>query len=84
MAGRNLEELKKRYNSSSSKHKGPGGPGRGPGRGPGGGAMQSASKPKNTKQTIKRLFSYISAYKARMALVLICMALSTVSTLISG
>ena len=36
MAGRNLEELKKRYNSSSSKFSpaGPGGPGRGPG-GPG-------------------------------------------------
>ena len=80
MAGRNLEELKKRYNSSSSKHSKPGAHG----RGPGGGAMQSASKPKNTKQTIKRLFSYITAYKARMALVLVCMAMSTVSTLVSG
>ncbi len=86
MAGRNLEELKKRYNSASSKNKMPGGPGHG---GPGGGprgmaAMRSSSKPKNTKATIKRLFSYISAYKAKMVLVLFCMALSTGSTLISG
>ncbi len=84
MAGRNLEELKKRYNSASAKNKTPGGHG-GPGGGPrGGAAMRSSSKPKNTKATVKRLFSYISAYKAKMVLVLFCMALSTGSTLISG
>lgn len=89
MAGRNLEELKRRYNSSSSKYArqiGPGG--RGPGRGPGGpggrGAMHSSSKPKDTKAAIKRLFSYISAYRWKMVIVLLCMALSTVSTLVSG
>lgn len=91
MAGRNLDELKKRYNASHSKPgspQGPGGMGRGPGRGPGGpggrGAMQSSSKPKNTKAAIKRLFSYISAYKGKMILVLFLMAASTFSTLISG
>lgn len=83
MAGRNLEELKKRYNSSSSKAPngpaGPGGPGRG---GPGGrGAMKASSKPKNTKQTIKRLFSYISAYKAHLLLVFVCLLFSTGSSL---
>jgi len=82
MAGRNLEELKKRYNSASSKNKMPGGPGHGGPRG--GAAMRSSSKPKNAKATIKRLFSYISAYKAKMVVVLLCMALSTGSTLISG
>ncbi len=87
MAGRSLEELKKRYNSLSSKNKmpgkGPGGPGGGPG-GPGRGAMQGASKPKNTKDTIKRLFNYISAYKLRLVFVLFCMAFSTCSSLVSG
>ncbi len=91
MAGRNLDELKKRYNSSSSKPGAPGGMGRGPGRGPGGpggpggrGAMHGASKPKNTKAAIKRLFSYISAFKGRMVVVLFCMAFSTASNLIAG
>ena len=88
MAGRNLEELKKRYNSSSSKYAQAGPGGRGPGRGPGGpggrGAMHSSSKPKNTKAAIKRLFSYISAFKGRMIVVLFCMAFSTASHLIAG
>ena len=52
---RNLQELQKQYNSSASAEKrgmpmmrGPGGP-RGMGKG----------KPKNTKNTIKRLFTYV-------------------------
>ncbi len=86
MAGRNLQELKSRYNSSSSKFGGsggPGGPGGGP-RGPGGAAMRGASKPKNVMPTIKRLFGYISQYKAKLIFVMFCMAFSTGSTLISG
>ncbi len=86
MAGRSLAELKDRYNRAySSKNPGgpagPGGPGGGGPRGPGGGAMRGKSKPKNTKNTVKRLFSYISAYKVHMIFVLFCMALSTASTL---
>ncbi len=82
MAGRNLAELKDRYNRaySSKNPGGPAGPGTG-GRGPGGAAMRGKSKPKNTKNTIKRLFSYISAYKKRMVFVLFCMAISTASHL---
>lgn len=88
MAGRNLEELKKRYNSSSSNFASGQAPGRGHGRGPGGpggrGAMHYSSRPKDTKATIKRLFSYISAFKARMVIVLFCMAFSTLSNLVAG
>lgn len=82
MAGRNLEELKKRYNSSAAVMRGgPGGPGHGPG-GPGGrGAMRGKSKPKNTKETIKRLFSYISDFKARLIVVLFFMLFATLSNL---
>ena len=80
MAGRNLQELKSRYNSSSSKFMA-GGPGGGP---RGGAAMRSASKPKNIMPTIKRLFKYISAYKLKLIFVIFCMLFSTGSTLVSG
>ncbi len=81
MSVRTLEELKKQYNSASSQrtqggHRGPGGPG--------GGAMRSRSKPKNVKGTVKRLFSYISKYKKQMVVVLLCMALSTGSSLVGS
>ena len=83
MAGRNLAELKERYNSASApgKARGPMG---GPGGGPGGGAMRGKSKPKNAKATVKRLFSYISAYKAHMVVVLLCMLISTGSSLVGS
>lgn len=83
MAGRNLAELKERYNSASApgKARGPMG---GPGGGPGGGAMRGKSKPKDAKATVKRLFSYISAYKAHMVVVLLCMLVSTGSSLVGS
>lgn len=82
MATRNLEELRAQYNSASSDAKKFG---RGPGPGgPHGAAMRGASKPKNTKQTIIRLFSYISEYKHLMVAVLFCMLFSTGSTLVGS
>ena len=48
------------------KHGGPGGPG-----GPGGRGMMGG-KPKNTKATIKRLFSYIAKDKCKLLIVLLC------------
>ncbi len=85
MAGRNLEELKKRYNSSAEipGKKGPGGPGGG-GGGPHGAAMRGAAKPKDTKKTIKRLFSYISAYKLKLVFVFFCLVFSTGSSLVAS
>ncbi len=53
--------------------KGPGGHGRGPGA--------PFSKPKNVKQTIGRLWEYISDDKARLGLVFFCVILNTISSL---
>lgn len=82
MAARKLEELQKQYGgrSSSTSRRGPMMGGRGAGRGPGRGPAQKG-KPKNTKQTITRLLSYIAKYKFRLLLVLICMLFTTVSSL---
>ena len=77
---RSLEALQKQYNSVAKDQKrGPmGGPGRrGPMRGGGG-------KPKNAMATVKRLLSYIAAYRGRLLLVLVCMLMSTASSLVGG
>ena len=77
MAKRTLQDLAKRYNSSSALRGGPGGPG--PGHGPH--ARGNGGKPKDTKKTVARLFSYISAYKFRLFVVLLCMLSSTLCSL---
>ncbi len=78
---RSLEELQRQYHSVvKDRQRGPmmGGPGRrGPMRGGGG-------KPKNAMPTIKRLLSYIAAYRGRLVLVLFCMLMSTASSLVGG
>ena len=78
---RTLEKLQKQYNSASKGKdgrapmpmRGPGGPGR---RGPAGGG-----KPKEMKKTVARLLGYVSRYKFRLILVLICMLATTLSSL---
>ncbi len=72
---RSLEELKKQYNSVSHGQSLRGG---GPGRGPG---PRAKGKPKDIGKTIRRLFSYVGKYKARLFLVFLCMILTTVATL---
>ena len=57
------------------KHGGPGGPG-----GPGGRGMMGG-KPKNTKATIKRLFSYIAKDKWKLLIVLLCIMAGTAGNL---
>lgn len=88
MAARNLQELQKQYGSRISDSQKGGmmrGPGpRGPRRGPGGPVVRAKGKPKNAKQTIKRLLSYIAKYKFRLLLVLVCMLLSTLASLTGG
>ena len=85
---RSLQELQKQYNTHASKFAagGPGGPGgrgpmgHGPGRGRGPG-VRDKGKPKNTKKTILRLFSYIKNYTGLLVLVLFCMIGSTTASL---
>ena len=85
---RTLAELQKQYNSSAS-HSKPGGmppmggPGRGPGRGGPPGAMVK-SKPKNTKDTVKRLLKYVKKYSFHILFVAFCMLVSTVTNLIGS
>ena len=80
---RTLEQLQKQYNSSSNA-KGPGGPGGrpmgpGPGRGRGPHGRGPGGKPKNARQTIGRLLSYLKPHYGKMGLVLLCMLTSTVT-----
>lgn len=76
---RNLDELRKQYNSTSAQ-KGPGGHG-GPGRhGPKG----MGGKPKKVGPTIKRILSYIGKYKILLLVVFLFMITNTVTSLIGG
>ncbi len=81
---RNLKSLQKQYSGSESV----GGPGRGPGGpgGPRGGmrGMRGGGKPKNTAKTVGRLLSYIGGYKYLFIVVLLCMLISTVTSLIGS
>lgn len=62
-----------------------GGPGRGPGgpRGRRGGAG-GGGKPKNASKTIGRLLSYVGNYKYLFIVVLLCMLVSTITSLIGS
>lgn len=81
---RSLERLQAQYNKAAFG-KGPGGPGgRGPG-GPGGrgarrGPMEKG-KLKNSKATIFRILGYLKPYTLRIVLVLLCMFVSTLTSL---
>ncbi len=77
---RSLAQLQKQYSRAASGrgHKGPMGPRRGPG-GP-----RPHGKPKNTGAVIKRIWRYVSAYKLRLIPVLLCMLLSTCTSLIGS
>lgn len=77
---RSLEALQKQYNSAASDKKSKGMPmGRpgGPRRGPGG-------KPKNAKKTVTRLMGYLRPYIPRFIIVLLCMLVSTCTSLIGS
>ncbi len=77
---RDLTALQKQYNKAAADQRGgPGGPG-GPGRGPRGG-RGDGGRPKDTGKVIKRLVGYIAQYKFRLVLVLLCMLITTVTSL---
>ena len=72
-----VESLKRRYgrNVAPAKRRGPmGGPGHGRQHGKGG-------MPKNSKETIRRLLSYLNGYRLHMGLAFFCVIVNTVATL---
>ena len=76
---RTLKELQKQYNSKSKIESLRGGPG------PGGrGLRRPGGKPKDMKNTVKRLFHYIGRYKIRFVFVFISMIITTASSLLGG
>ncbi len=80
MAARQLEELQKRYASlgKTGPQRGPGSPG---GPGPRGRGPRPKGKPKNSRATVSRLAGYIAAYRFRLIFVLLCMLISTLTSL---
>ena len=73
---RNIEQLRATYNSASHGESLRGGPG------PGGGMRRRATgKPKDMKQTVRRLLSYVGKYKLRLFFVFACMLLTTIASL---
>lgn len=67
---------------SGGAHKPAGGPPMGgPGHGPGRHARAMGGKPKETKQTIKRLLSYLGKDKIHVMIALVCVVISSLSTL---
>jgi len=74
---RTLEQLQKQYIAAAKDQKRMGPPGRGP-------AVRAKGKPKNMGKTVGRLLSYVGKYWFRLVLVLLCMLMSTVTSLIGG
>lgn len=83
MSARSLEQLQKQYKGTSSQKYGPRGPGGPRGHGPRGRGI-GGGKPKNTKETIKRLLSYIGEYKYWLVVVMFCMLCSTATSLVGS
>lgn len=90
MAARDLTELQKRYagigrtGGQGMGGHGPGmGPGPGRGHGPGRGSRPQG-KPKQTKATIRRLLTYITAYRFHLILALIFMILNTLASVLGS
>ncbi len=79
---RNIDELKKQYNTghnnmaTGAQGRGPGGPGRG-----GPMARGLGGKPKDTSKTVKRLWKYMASYKFKLALVMLLMVTHTLTAL---
>ena len=82
---RSLIELQAQYNSSASHapHKRQGGMGMGGGRGGRGGARPTG-KPEHMKKTIGRVLSYVKPYRFRFLVVILCMLISTVTSLLGS
>lgn len=75
---RNIEELRKQYNSVSHGFSLRGG---GPGNKHG---VKGKGKPKNISKTVKRILSYVGKYKFRLFGVFLCMFVTTITALIGN
>ena len=82
MAGRTLERLQQRYNSSAAA--GEGAKNAMPKRHHGPGKGMAMGKPKDAGKTIGRIFSYIGKFWPRLIVVGLCLLLSTAATMIAG
>ena len=82
---RTLDQLRKQYNTHAKPEARGMGPGMGGPRG-GRGPMPRGmgGKPKNVKQTIGRLLSYVGKYKALLVVVFFFMLINTVTSLVGG
>ena len=76
---RTLEQLQKQYNSIAPDKRGGMGGGR---RGGGGRGMHG--KPKDAKKTLRRMLAYVRPYRLRFVIVLLCMLISTVTSLVGA
>ena len=74
---RSLEELRKQYAHSPSDQRA-----RGPMGGPGGPrGIRKKGKPKNIKNSVKRMLLYVAPYKLQLFTVALCMLISTATSL---
>ncbi len=80
---RNIDELRKQYNSSQTQSGGMGRPGGGPGGGRNNPGRQQG-KPKDARKTIARLFTYLHGQRVRLVFVLLCMLFTTLTSLVGG
>lgn len=71
---RNLETLQKQYNSTAAAST----------RGPMAATNNFKGKPAHSRDTIKRILTYVGKYKFRLVLVVLCMLLSTGASLAAG
>lgn len=81
-----MDSLKRRYGRRTSQTVKAAVPGPGPGHGPGGGRRMPvrSGKPKQTRETVRRLLSYLDEDKAKMGLAFVCVILNTLGTLVGA
>ncbi len=88
---RRMESLKHRYRRTGSSLSQMAAMGPGPGPGPGGpggpnrrGGMHTGKRPKNSRETVRRLLAYVREDKAKMALAFVCVILNSIGTLLGA
>lgn len=86
MAKRTLQELQRQYASMGNVQNGRGPMGGGPGHGGprGGRGAHAIGKPKNTGHTIRCLLGYLKGSWGKLLLVVLCMLISTATSLIGS
>ena len=77
MAGRTLENLQARYGSAGSQSGIPK-------NGPGHGRRLATGRPENTRDTLKRILSYVGMYKKRLIVVILMMLIHAAAAAVAG